>query len=95
MFILPSAFCCSTSFYQTESHKLAVCKRPIEDVIRCLVIVFYNPSSSTPLPTFTQEQFIERTISVKKPSLSFNCQYEKTENISEGSLNKCPFLFQL
>lgn len=62
---------------------------------KCLVNVFYSPSSSAALPIFTKEQFIKRTPSIKKPSVSFDCQYEKTENTSEGALSKCPLLFQL
>lgn len=112
---LPSAFCFYTSLCQTQSHKLAVCKRlqswkrkpsklwlcPLQVLIaselksKCLVNVFYTPSSSAALPIFTKEQFIKRTPSIKKPSVSFDCQYKKTENTSEGALSKCPLLFQL
>lgn len=55
--------------------------------------MFYNPSSSTALPIITKEQFIKRTPSVKKPSVSFDCQSEKTENASEGALSSAPYHF--
>lgn len=55
--------------------------------------MFYNPSSSTALPIITKERFIKRTPPVKKPSVSFDCQCEKTENTSEGALSSAPYHF--
>jgi len=63
----------------------------LERQSKCLLNVLYTSISSAALPIITEEQFIKRTPPVKKPSVSFDCQSEKTENTSEKALSSAPY----